>query len=373
MLRSFMIISGRGGIVLYRKVFTKSVNQPRMIAGLVTALCEYASGNIGLPIAYMELEQVAITAVEQPGANSRLDHLRCVVFHDVADGELYGRLIAAELLHAFMEEYGERLAGLHLANAEGVEDLFKGFSSRVRSAIENAVQPLMLQLEREPGIQRALLFRHRRGAFAHSPSHAWYSGYRDDEANVIADLQALLHVSDDVLVSRMDQTSRITIGDHIRIDRLSMGTLIVATAPSESHISCQGVINATTAMLQRRELMNVCPRVALPYLGGIRFCHSTPCCPFRITLADDSGTFFTCPFLCFAYLVASRNDPESISAHWRTNRRVGNYLRKQTREMVFAVLLFVENGQEIGGLPREFVLDVLYNNSKQPQNCEVGG
>jgi hypothetical protein len=243
--------------VLHRRVFTKSVSQPRMIAGLVTALCEYSAGAIGLPVAYMELEQVAITVVEQPRANSRMDHLRCVVFQDVADGELYGRLIAAELLHAFTEEYGERLASLQLANTERVEDLFKGFSTRVRSAIENAVQPLMLQLERENGVRRALLLKHRRGAFSHSPGHVWYPGYRDDETNVIADMQALLHVSDDILGSHGDQMSRITIGDRIRIDRLSLGTLIVATAPSETHISLQGVIDATTEMLQRCKCLNV--------------------------------------------------------------------------------------------------------------------
>lgn len=142
-----MIVSGRGAIVLYRKVFVKSIGQPRMIAGLVTALCEYATGAIGLPVAYMEMEGVAISIVEQPASHILSEHLRCIAFHDVDDGEILGRLLSTKLLQAFIDEYRERLSALRLANTEGVEDLFKGFVSKVRFAIQDAVHPLMLQRE----------------------------------------------------------------------------------------------------------------------------------------------------------------------------------------------------------------------------------
>lgn len=87
MLRSFMLISGRGGIVLLRKVLTKTLNQPRLIAGLITALCKRSAGAIALPVSYMQLDNVAITVVESRAEDSEpgAEYLRCVAFHDPSD------------------------------------------------------------------------------------------------------------------------------------------------------------------------------------------------------------------------------------------------------------------------------------------------
>lgn len=87
MLHSFMIISGRGGIVLYRKILTKSLNQPRLIAGLVTALCEFSIGSINMPVATIELDKFTISVVEIPvdDLEAGREYLRIVLFHDNHD------------------------------------------------------------------------------------------------------------------------------------------------------------------------------------------------------------------------------------------------------------------------------------------------
>lgn len=87
MLHNFLIISGRGGIVLFRKSLTKALNQPRLVAGLLTALCKHSTKSIGLPVSYLELEQFAITVVEDSAAHADGDaeYLRCVAFHDTED------------------------------------------------------------------------------------------------------------------------------------------------------------------------------------------------------------------------------------------------------------------------------------------------
>lgn len=87
MLHSFLIISGRGGIVLYRKVFTKSLNQPRLVAGLITALCEFAVRSVGQPASTIELENFSISVVEMPVDPLEKDgeYLRAVLFHDTND------------------------------------------------------------------------------------------------------------------------------------------------------------------------------------------------------------------------------------------------------------------------------------------------
>lgn len=84
MLHNLLIISGRGGIVLFRKSLTKSLNQARLVAGLLSALCKKATESIGLPVSYMELEHFAITVVED-SAPQEAEYLRCVAFHDVED------------------------------------------------------------------------------------------------------------------------------------------------------------------------------------------------------------------------------------------------------------------------------------------------
>ncbi len=87
MLHSFLIISGRGGIVLFRKSLTKNLNKPRLIAGLLTALCQLSTRSIGIPVSYLEMEHFAITVVEDSAAHADPDaeYLRCVSFHDVDD------------------------------------------------------------------------------------------------------------------------------------------------------------------------------------------------------------------------------------------------------------------------------------------------
>lgn len=256
MLRSFMLISGKSGIVLFRKSFAKSLPNPRMIAGLVTALCNFSTDALSQPIAYMELSTSAITIISQP-PHPTSDHLRCVAFHDIHDGELYGRLIASQLLNAFSDDYSERLSSLSLATTDGAEDLFKAFNSRVRFALQNVVRPLMAALSASAGIRRVLLLRHARpdGARAHLPADVWYGDGRDGEAGVLADVRALLHVADDVLLAREDMAAIVCIGDSVRVERLSLATLVVATEPPATTASCVGIIDAAAANLQQLFLL----------------------------------------------------------------------------------------------------------------------
>lgn len=140
-----MIISGRGGLVLYRKVLTKPPNQPRLIAGLLTALGKFSVRSIGIPVAHIELENVTITALEIPIGNveAGAEHLRAVLFHDRSDADLYGHVLGLQLLTVFKEKYAERLLSLQLANVQGIEDIFKGFGAHVRSAFVASVCPLL--------------------------------------------------------------------------------------------------------------------------------------------------------------------------------------------------------------------------------------
>lgn len=253
MFRSFMIITANSGIVLFRKSFSKSLAQPRMLAGLVTALCNFSTDALAQPVAYIALDTSALSVVSQPPSAAAL---RCVAFHDASDGELYGRLVATALLTSFSDEYSERLAGLSLAKTDGAEDLFKAFNSRVRFALQAVVEPLMEALASCRGIKRVLLVRHaREGARHHLPTDVWWGDGGDGEAGMVADLHALLQVADDVLLAKDDRASLVMIGDSVRVERLSAATLVVATAPPATTGSCVEVIDAAAANLQKLFLL----------------------------------------------------------------------------------------------------------------------
>jgi hypothetical protein len=236
MLRSFMIISGRGGIVLYRKDFAVSLAQPRMIAGLVTALCDFSAAAVGLPVAHIRLDLVAITVVDSPSPAGTADgedsRLRCAVFHDPSDGELFGRLVASDLLHAFMDAYAAPLAALTSHNP----DLFKSFSARVRPALADLITPFMTVLERDVDVHAALLFRHSRapGVLGHAPDEVWYAGAAAGPsaaaANLPPDLHALVQVADDFLVVAGDTMASVRLGDRVHIRRIRRATLVVVAA-----------------------------------------------------------------------------------------------------------------------------------------------
>lgn len=87
MLHSFMITSGRNGILLYRKIFSKALNQSRLIAGLVTALCNFSlSSGVGLPVSTIQLDYVSVAIVETPADDDPdQQHLRAVLFYDPTD------------------------------------------------------------------------------------------------------------------------------------------------------------------------------------------------------------------------------------------------------------------------------------------------
>lgn len=96
MLHNLMIMSGKGGIVLYRKIFTKVVHQPRIIAALVGAMSEFAAkSDVGVPINTIELDAFTISVVEIPMNDTMEDNarncLRAVLFYDTADVSQFSR------------------------------------------------------------------------------------------------------------------------------------------------------------------------------------------------------------------------------------------------------------------------------------------
>lgn len=68
---------------------------------------------------------------------------------------------------------------------------------------------------------------------------------------MVADLQALLSAGDDVLASHADESSVITVGETIRIERLDMATLVVVSQPPHTFHECLEVIASCSRVLKQ--------------------------------------------------------------------------------------------------------------------------
>lgn len=190
-------------------------------------------------------------------------------------------MIGIEVLRAFRAEFSVQLTEA-LARADGVEDIFKGFGTRIRATIDGAARPLLRHLERTVGVRAALLVRESDVFAAHHPR----------DASLVVDLQGLMHAADDILATRRTKAGVLTLGRHIRIHRLALATLVVVTQPpatvvgrepavalvdgegtadegvavDDEAVDCAAQIEEAAAVLQRCEylLFYVCADV---YLG----------------------------------------------------------------------------------------------------------
>ena len=121
MLRNVLIIATTSGLPLFSKEFLNAVAQPRLIGSLLTAMMEWAVRTTGMPVTYIELSNVAVTIVKDETAG-----ICCALFHDRSDGPSFGKLVASQILYAFLEEYSGEVMGL----GPNLKD-FHGFHAKV--------------------------------------------------------------------------------------------------------------------------------------------------------------------------------------------------------------------------------------------------
>lgn len=227
MIRNFMIISARGGIVLYRAVLTAGLpTPPRLVGGLLTALAEYAARSVGgnPPFA---LSHVVLGSFSLTLASHR--SLLCAVFHDSTDGEAVGRVLAGRLVRAFAAEYGSKVEAVHLAHVGGVEEEFRAFGGRLRGMIDGCVGPVMRHLDRHPLIDHTLLFRPRPGCIVTSLGSLVHvtPTAAAGAASAAAAVSAALAAGADVMAGGGDVAAVIAVGPAVRVHRLPRGTVLV--------------------------------------------------------------------------------------------------------------------------------------------------
>lgn len=107
------------------------------------------------------------------------------------------------------------------------------------------------------GIKDVFLLGHRRdGAFGNTLDHVWYASTPTTGTALLADIQALFAVGDDLLSPQQDYTSVVTVGAYVRIQRLDIATLVVIAQPPHTCTTCQDVISSCAHVLTQRKSSN---------------------------------------------------------------------------------------------------------------------
>lgn len=250
MLRNILVISS-SGLVIFSKLFVNAVSKPRLVGSLMIAMLEFSTQTTGLRLSYLELNNVGITIVGCDSAK-----LFCVVIHDRADGEDFGKLISSEILMDFLETFPPEkfpAGGGHNLN------IFRDFHFKIAGVVRQTPQPILEQLNSCPAISLALIVE------ADTVTHATGSV---DELGVTANLQALLGISKEVLSRHGDSVESITLeaaptrSSRLIIRKIRNATLIVQTSRRYKISTYKSTLERAVALLYRVSLLNeqICKR-----------------------------------------------------------------------------------------------------------------
>eukprot|EP01132_Coremiostelium_polycephalum_P001447 gene1447-1824_t len=186
------------GTLLFEKSWVSSshmVGKGNMFSSLLTTVQEFSKQSTGMFVSYIEFGESSITIVYDEKTL-----LRCCLFHDVADGPEFGKLIANQLLRGFIEMYSDTdfLHSVHNVSK------FSSFSNKIYDAISNSPKAIVLQLRSNRGIQNSI-------AVYNDGKSVTSGGGTEDQLGMIANLQAMLSFSNDILLSKGDRPKEVIL------------------------------------------------------------------------------------------------------------------------------------------------------------------
>ncbi|KAJ1459771.1 hypothetical protein M885DRAFT_511008 [Pelagophyceae sp. CCMP2097] len=240
-----VIVLAASGLVLFAKDFFGAVAQPRLLGSLLTAMTEFSLQTTAMKPAFIELSSVAVTIVRDDVAK-----LLCALVHDRTDSAAFGRLIATEILTAFVEEFSvERLRTPLSMHAHNLND-FHTFDGKVAGVIQNSVRPVLQKLQSQRGVTHALLV---------TDDSISRSGGDVDQLAVLASLEAVMAYSETIFAFARDQAKHMSFdaaGERrILLWRIEDSVLLVCVDKS---VSCTCYSNAIEhACMLLRQLCSV--------------------------------------------------------------------------------------------------------------------
>lgn len=243
MLRNLLIISA-SGLLLFSKEFVNAAAQPRLLGSVMTAMLEKARQTTGLRLSYLEFSKLGITVVASEGKA-----VLCVLFHDASDGEAFGRLVATEILAAFLRNYQHDLRTIGL-NQHAFQDFQFELGAVIRGA---AGRPVLGALQRNRAVVLALLVREdaRDSAIAYTTAEV-------DQFGVLANLKPLISAATDVMALQQDGANSVwmestpTRASRLLVHKVIVGTyLVVQFSKRFNHDHYAGDVARAALLLQK--------------------------------------------------------------------------------------------------------------------------
>ena len=198
-----VIVLAPSGLVLFAKEYGKAVAQPRLLGSLLTAMTEFAGQTTAMRPSYIEMSSMAVTMVRDDGAK-----VSCALVHDRQDTASFGRLVASEILLAFVEEYSGDGAPLS-ARAQNLKD-FRGFENMIPQVVQNSVGSVLSRVSASRHILHAALINEDANGALHINQAG---GAEIDQLSLLASSKYLFMASDLILEYRRDKTRHMAFDD----------------------------------------------------------------------------------------------------------------------------------------------------------------
>jgi len=158
-------------------------------------MMEFSTQRTGLPVSYIQLSTVGVALVSHQRAK-----VTCALFHDVKDGgPEFGKLIASEILNAFITTYAHQLP---LESKINLEESFRDFNLKIAEVIRHSVRPVLDRLRQKRGILKCLLT---------VGDSLQYSTDEVSKLGVLANHQALVAFSQEIMNVCVDEPTDITL------------------------------------------------------------------------------------------------------------------------------------------------------------------
>lgn len=163
-------------------------------------MTEFSMQTTGMKPTFIELSSLAVTIVRDD-----MVKLMCALVHDRNDSATFGRLIASEILSAFIEEYSvDRLRTPLSLSGHNLKD-FNKFDSKIAGIVRNSVRPVLQKLQAQRGVIQALL--------VNKEAIVQGGGGEIDQFGILATLQYMGMQADAIVEFMRDVTRHIVFDD----------------------------------------------------------------------------------------------------------------------------------------------------------------
>jgi hypothetical protein len=149
MIRNLLIMAS-SGLVLFNKQFLNSIEQPRMVGSLITAIMEFATQTTSMNVSYIELTNVSITIVVNEATN-----IFCALFFDRYDGPIFGKMLCKAILEAFVQDYAYSSEMAHFGG-RNLKD-FHSFQHKIQSIILMTTKQALIRLELHIFVEKSFI------------------------------------------------------------------------------------------------------------------------------------------------------------------------------------------------------------------------